>query len=276
MYSWFPLALVLYSSSSSFFTKLWKSFHGQQQSAWTIELEVSIGTLIVGFWLPSTFYLLLDTFFPSFSAAHKIQPPQSKRQPTNAQIWHCIRHAATMSVFDVVAQCLFGYWNDFQSSFSTAAQLPGVGEVALQLTFALLAYEVLSYYIHRAFHHPWLYARFHKKHHNFTAPIAFATMYTTFTEHYVSDVVPVVVPLAFLSDYVQKVHVFTFGTFLLIMYLIGTAQHSGFDFVQPAFARLHDIHHEKFNVNFGTLSFMDWIHGTAYSEKDEKRGKKIR
>lgn len=52
------------------------------------------------------------------------------------------------------------------------------------------------------------------------------------------------------------------------MYLIGTAEHSGYDFAQPAFAKTHDLHHEKFTVNYGTLHFMDWMHGTFMFQSD--------
>ena len=34
---------------------------------------------------------------------------------------------------------------------------------------------------------------------------------------------------------------------------------------QPDF---HDIHHEKFNVNFGTVGVMDLIFSTKYEEKN--------
>lgn len=42
-----------------------------------------------------------------------------------------------------------------------------------------------------------------------------------------------------------------------------TATHSGYDFFAfPLKANMHDLHHEKFNVNFGALGFLDWWHGT--------------
>ena len=44
--------------------------------------------------------------------------------------------------------------------------------------------------------------------------------------------------------------------------LVGTAEHSGFDFAQPPLSKQHDAHHEKFNVHYGSLFFMDWLHGT--------------
>lgn len=66
----------------------------------------------------------------------------------------------------------------------------------------------------------------------------------------------------------------TFATLLLVMYLIETAEHSGYDFVQPAFTRTHDLHHEKSGVHYGMLHIVDWVHGTDCARSDkEKRNK---
>lgn len=41
------------------------------------------------------------------------------------------------------------------------------------------------------------------------------------------------------------------------------AAHSGYDFFRPPFkAEMHDLHHEKFNVNYGGVWMLDWLHGT--------------
>lgn len=42
--------------------------------------------------------------------------------------------------------------------------------------------------------------------------------------------------------------------------------HSGFDFFGGK-ARMHDLHHEKFNLNYGSLGLLDWVHGTDRLEK---------
>lgn len=46
--------------------------------------------------------------------------------------------------------------------------------------------------------------------------------------------------------------------------------HSGYDF---AGARMHDLHHEKFRVNYGALGLLDWVFGTDVVGWDRKQVK---
>lgn len=233
----------------------------QTHSAWKIELAITAIVQLIGFWIPCTLYLLIDLLFPTFSKSHKIQP-DPRRQPTLKQIKTCVRHATVVAFGDIAVQVFFGYITDFRPIFAITASLPSPREFARHWIFAHLVREILAYYIHRVFHHPRLYTRFHKKHHSFTAPIAFAAFYTTVTEHFFADVIPIVLPPALVSYYYEPIHILSFMSFLLSILLVGTAEHSGYDFAQPPVAKTHDLHHEKFTVNYGTLHFMDWVHGT--------------
>ena len=53
----------------------------------------------------------------------------------------------------------------------------------------------------------------------------------------------------------------------LAFQLVETATvHSGYDFFSGA-ARKHDRHHERFDVFFGGIGLLDWIHGTDESDR---------
>ncbi len=43
----------------------------------------------------------------------------------------------------------------------------------------------------------------------------------------------------------------------------------GYNFAQPPVSKAHDLHHEKFNVNYGSLHFMDWLHGTDAQNRNQ-------
>jgi sterol desaturase/sphingolipid hydroxylase (fatty acid hydroxylase superfamily) len=76
-----------------------------------------------------------------------------------------------------------------------------------------------------------------------------------------------VIPIA-LPPQILKSHILTNWAFLAFELLETATVHSGYDFLAGS-AKKHDLHHEKFLVNFGSLGVLDWVHGT------EKLGKKI-
>lgn len=86
----------------------------------------------------------------------------------------------------------------FRSHFQFLEPLPRPETIALHFAFALLGRETLFYYGHRTLHHPKLYKLLHKKHHEFVTPVAWSAQYATFTEHVVSNILPILIPALFL------------------------------------------------------------------------------
>lgn len=247
------------------FARCWDQFC-QNSTSWQVELIVTVFVQLIGFWLPATMYQLVDVCFPEFSRAHKHQP-DPRRQPTRTQTLRCIRYAFFVTLGDIALQIGVGYITNFHPIFVVSPTLPTLKEAVRHFIYGNLAREVLAYYVHRILHHPRFYARYHKLHHSFTAPIAFTGLYTTPVEHFFADIIPIVLPLALVAHYYEPVHILSFNVSLISVLLVGTAEHSGYDFAQPPVSKVHDLHHEKFNLHYGSLHFMDWLHGTDVLER---------
>jgi sterol desaturase/sphingolipid hydroxylase (fatty acid hydroxylase superfamily) len=220
---------------------------------------------VVFWWLPCTLYVLLDVIAPDFAARHKIQP--APKQPSSAEI----KHAALVSLRNQgivlaleVSLATFAVLADRPPAFQVNASLPTLKDFCQDFLICVLVREVLFYYAHRILHTRSLYTAIHKVHHRFTAPISFAAQYAHPIEHIVANTLPIALPPMLLRS-----HILTMWAFLACQLVETGTVHSGFDFFRGA-ARKHDRHHERFNVYFGGLGLLDWIHGT-----DEKKTAKV-
>lgn len=88
--------------------------------------------------------------------------------------------------------------------------------------------------------------------------MAFAAQYAHPIEHALANTAPIVLPLLY-----KQSHIITFCIWLAYSLVETCATHSGYDFFQPPLkAEMHDLHHERFNFNFGGTWVLDWLHGT--------------
>ena len=224
----------------------------------TIEFTGTLIAQILSFWLPSLVYLCLDSIAPAYSQRHKIQP--APKQPSAKEIRYCFsvvaQNQVITSALHLLQLCAVTRLGVRNSSYRIEASLPGFPELLRDVAISLLLREALFYYSHRLLHNTYFYARIHKKHHRFTAPIALAAQFAHPIEQIVANALPISLPPQILGS-----HVLTFWVFLAYELFNTATVHSGYDFFSNK-ARMHDLHHEKFNLNYGSLGLLDWVHGT--------------
>jgi sterol desaturase/sphingolipid hydroxylase (fatty acid hydroxylase superfamily) len=229
-----------------------------------IELTGSLLVMLLTFYIPSTIFISLPYLFPEWSRRHQHQPPS--KQPSGKDIFRafttCVRNNALTASLQALNFYLGGH-----SSLRIIPTLPSLYEILWQFVFGLLFREVAFYLVHRALHHPLLYGPLHKKHHEFTAPIAFSAQHATFTEQVVANTLPILLPYAII-----KAHVVSFWIFVGWELIQTVIDHSGFEtgFWQ---GKSHDRHHEVFRGHYGTLGIMDWFCGTDEEGMRRRREK---
>ncbi|TPX24742.1 hypothetical protein DIZ76_010180 [Coccidioides immitis] len=231
---------------------IWTNITGSFSPA-GIEFFGTLSVQLVTFWLPSLFFLSLDIWAPSFSNRHKLQP--IPKQPTSKEIKSCVLLVLRNQIINSILHIILIFISP-QRPYRIEPSLPSLPEIARDFIICLLIREALFYYSHRLLHHRIFYARIHKLHHRFTAPVALAAQYAHPIEHIVANVLPITLPPALL-----KSHILTFWTFLAYELSNTALVHSGYDFFS-GIAKMHDLHHEKFNLNYGSIGLLDWFHGT--------------
>ncbi|KAG6861222.1 hypothetical protein C0995_002571 [Termitomyces sp. Mi166 len=219
------------------------------------------GTLVlqlIFFWGISAAYVVLPYMYPKFSVRHKLQ--NQGKQPLPSELLDCfllVSRNQAISTLLHIAMIKLGVSLGRPPSYRFDPALPSPWEILRDIAIGLVIREIMFYYTHRLFHHPALYPRIHKRHHRFTAPVALAAQYASITEHIFANILPISIPLMIMHS-----HIVTFWLFLALELTETTTVHSGYDFFARS-AQRHDLHHEKFMVNFGTIGLLDWLHGTS-------------
>ena len=129
------------------------------------------------------------------------------------------------------------------------------GKTIFDLLMSYILMDFVYYITHRALHLDCFYTRFHKKHHEITAPIGLAATYLTVVDFY-SNIFSIYLPPIILSaDH-------TTMTIWVIISTLNTVfiGHSGYSPI----ASFHDNHHEYFNYNYGVGVFSDNMFNTKY------------
>lgn len=132
---------------------------------------------------------------------------------------------------------------------------PNPQTVMFQSLVFFFVTEACFYYSHRLLHeNKYLYAKIHKLHHTWPAPVALVATFAHPVEHLVSNLVPVAVGPA-----ICNAHPLVNLAWILLAQVHTYTVHSGYWSDDMG---MHDLHHEIFNANYGITGLFDCMHGT--------------
>jgi len=125
-----------------------------------------------------------------------------------------------------------------------------------QLPMALIIQECWFYVVHRLFHTKYLY-KYHKKHHQLTAPFAVGALYASIPEQIFANMLSMMVPV-----YILKMHWLVICLWFTMATVNVVWVHSGYK--HPS-TQAHDDHHSKQTGNYGSF-FLDYLFGTKITQ----------
>ncbi|XP_037934838.1 fatty acid hydroxylase domain-containing protein 2 [Teleopsis dalmanni] len=234
------------------------------------------GSTIVVFttyWLYAAFFTIMDiTNRPTFLRKYKIQPGQNepvdqKRLINAIKVVLINQTVISTPIFYLLYKSVQSYQH-----LIPVRELPTFKKFVFDMAVITILEEFMFYYAHRLLHHKSIYKYVHKKHHEWTAPIAAITFYCNPIEHIASNLLPVVVAIGLL-----KSHISTAWLFTALAIINAMSDHTGYSFPFSAKSvRFHDLHHEKFNYNYGVFGWLDKLHGTYRESCPSKLGAKFK
>ena len=140
--------------------------------------------------------------------------------------------------------------------------MPSVSEMLSQIYFILFIDDLISHFVHRALHIPYLYKLFHTQHHEYDTTIGIASLHVHWFEYITSNLLPSVIGSLLLGT---RVHIISTLAYTIVKNFNSVENHCGYDFPLYPIRLLplsiggnyHDFHHSH-NAGCYSTHFIYW------------------
>lgn len=179
------------------------------------------------------------------------------------------------AIFAVVGAITYWLWQNDLTAIYLDASAYGYWYLPVSLVIVLLLHETYYYWIHRWMHHPKVFRKVHKVHHDSLSP----TPWTAFSFHpWECTLEAIILPLILVFI---PVHAVVLGVYLLLMTISSVVNHLDIEIYPRAFqksrfgklfigATHHHYHHSEFKTNYGLyFTFWDRWMGTESSSMEK-------
>ncbi|XP_077557880.1 fatty acid hydroxylase domain-containing protein 2-like [Haemaphysalis longicornis] len=228
--------------------------------------------LTVGsYWALGLVFLLADTT-EAFSSIRRYRVQGTATKVALRDLLPVVKRVLFNQFFIQLPINVIFYWLKSLRGFDQSLHLPTLPLAGLHFVCFIAIEEVLFYYSHRLLHHRLLYRRFHRQHHEWTAPVGVTAVYCSTLEHVLSNVLPVVTGPALLGS-----HLSVHWLWAVLTAPYGVIVHSGYHLPLLPSPQMHDFHHLTFRGNYGILGILDWLHGTdgAFKKSEAYRRHRV-
>eukprot|EP01091_Cochliopodium_minus_P017034 TRINITY_DN6566_c0_g2_i1.p1 TRINITY_DN6566_c0_g2~~TRINITY_DN6566_c0_g2_i1.p1 ORF type:complete len:329 (-),score=34.68 TRINITY_DN6566_c0_g2_i1:79-1065(-) len=202
------------------------------------------------------FYQMCEQF--NLLEKYKIKKTEKMKGPSQELILKTLKDALIgQFIFQpILLYIIYDYATEYGMIMN--GPLPSFFEAFQTLFWYYHFLEICFYFSHRLLHHPLLYKRFHKQHHEYKDTISISAEHSSFVESLISAQIPSLVIL------LSGCHYSLFLSILILRLYTTYEVHSGYSFPWSLGYRseYHYFHHSANIGNYSASVFLDSLFGT--------------